>query len=175
MQRILDNATIKPASLQIELHVYFQQNELVEFCKANNIVVTAYSPLGSKGIGEFLKKISGKEWVLRMNDLLIKYYLRTSVFILFSFVRRFFSRNVPDLLEIPEVKAIATRLAKTPAQILLKWIVKRGVAAIPKSTNAERLRQNLALFDFDLTADDMQTMKSLDKGIRICTFDFFPG
>ena len=79
MQRILDNATIKPASLQIELHVYFQQNELVEFCKANNIIVTAYSPLGSKGIDEFLKKISGKEWVLRMrmNDLLIKCYLCT--------------------------------------------------------------------------------------------------
>ena len=98
-----------------------------------------------------------------------------NVLIFVYFFRRFFSRNVPDLLEIPEVKAIAARLGKTPAQILLKWIVKRGVAAIPKSTNAERLRQNLALFDFDLTADDMQTMKSLDKGIRICTFDFFPG
>ncbi|XP_055319061.1 aldo-keto reductase family 1 member A1 [Sitodiplosis mosellana] len=145
VQRILDNATIKPASLQIELHVYFQQNELVEFCKANNIIVTAYSPLGSKGIAEFLSKITGKQ------------------------------RNVPDLLEIPEVKAIATRLGKTPAQILLKWIVKRGVAAIPKSTNAGRLRENLALFDFDLTTEDMETIKGLDKGIRICTFDFFQG
>lgn len=84
-------------------------------------------------------------------------------------------RDIPDLLEIPEVKAIATRLGKTPAQILLKWIVKRGVAAIPKSTNADRLRQNLAIFDFDLTAEDMATLKGLDKGIRICTFDFFPG
>lgn len=78
-------------------------------------------------------------------------------------------------MEIPEVIAMATRLGKSPAQILLKWIVKRGVAAIPKSTNATRLRQNLELFDFDLTADDMETLKQLDKGIRICTFDFFQG
>lgn len=73
------------------------------------------------------------------------------------------------------MKAIATRLGKSPAQILLKWIIKRGVAAIPKSTNANRLRQNLALFDFDLTADDMETIKGLNRGIRICTFDFFQG
>lgn len=87
----------------------------------------------------------------------------------------YFRRDIPDLLDIPEVKTIATRLGKTPAQILLKWIIKRGVAAIPKSTNADRLRQNLAIFDFDLTADDMNTLKGLDKGIRIQTFDFFQG
>lgn len=55
IQRILDNATIKPANLQIELHIYLQQNELVELCKKNNIIITAYSPLGSKGIEAFRK------------------------------------------------------------------------------------------------------------------------
>jgi len=144
IQRILDNATIRPASLQVEVHVYLQQHELVDFCKANNIVVTAYSPLGSRGIAALYQQF-GKE------------------------------RQVPDLLDIPEVNAIATRLNKSPAQILLKWLNKRGIAAIPKSTNAERLRQNLSIFDFDLTEDDMETMKKLDKGIRICTFDFFQG
>lgn len=84
-------------------------------------------------------------------------------------------RVIPDLLEIPEVKSIATRLGKSPAQILLKWINKRGVAAIPKSTNENRLRQNIALYDFDLTPEDMTVLKGLDKGIRICTFEFFPG
>lgn len=79
------------------------------------------------------------------------------------------------MLEIPEVKAIAQRLDKSPAQILLKWILKRGVSAIPKSTNAERLKQNLNLFDFDLTEDDMNLLKTLDKGIRICNFAFFQG
>lgn len=56
LQRIIDNATIRPASLQIELHVYFQQHELVDFCKANNIIVTAYSPLGSKGISKIYEQ-----------------------------------------------------------------------------------------------------------------------
>lgn len=71
--------------------------------------------------------------------------------------------------------AIASRLDKSPAQILLKWIIKRGVAAIPKSTNANRLRENISLFDFDLTDEDMETIKKLDKGIRIVSFEFFQG
>lgn len=60
IQRIIDNASVKPASLQIELHVYLQQNELVDFCKANGIAVVAYSPLGSKGIASIYKQ-SGVE------------------------------------------------------------------------------------------------------------------
>lgn len=60
IQRVIDNATIKPANLQVELHVYFQQKELVDFCKANDITVTAYSPLGSKGISKALNT----GWVL---------------------------------------------------------------------------------------------------------------
>lgn len=50
IQRILDNSRIRPANLQVELHVYHQQKQLVEFCKKNNIVVTAYAPLGSPGL-----------------------------------------------------------------------------------------------------------------------------
>lgn len=79
------------------------------------------------------------------------------------------------MLEIPEVHEIAERINKTPAQILLKWILERGVSAIPKSTNPQRLKQNLDLFDFNLTNDDMKILKDLDKGIRICNFDFFQG
>lgn len=55
IQRIIDNSTIKPACLQVELHIYFQQKELVAFCKANDIAVVAYSPLGSKGIKDLYK------------------------------------------------------------------------------------------------------------------------
>lgn len=55
VQRLIDNSTIKPANLQIELHLYLQQNELVDFCKANDITVVAYAPLGSRGIGALMK------------------------------------------------------------------------------------------------------------------------
>lgn len=60
LQRLLDNSSIKPANLQVECHIYFQQNELVDFCKANNIIMTAYAPLGSKGI-EVINKMAGIE------------------------------------------------------------------------------------------------------------------
>jgi alcohol dehydrogenase (NADP+) len=144
IQRILDNSTIKPSNVQVENHIYFQQDDLINFCKANNIVVTAYSPLASKGI-EMLDKMAGLE------------------------------RHIPNILEDTEVIRIANRLGKTPAQICLKWILERGVAAIPKSTNPTRLRQNLDLFDFSLTLEDMLILKGLDKGIRVCNFGFFKG
>lgn len=57
IKRICDNARIKPSNLQVELHVYFQQRPLVEFCKQRNITITAYSPLGSRGITSFMKKL----------------------------------------------------------------------------------------------------------------------
>ncbi|XP_055525293.1 aldo-keto reductase family 1 member A1 [Wyeomyia smithii] len=56
IQRIIDNCQIKPANLQIENHIYLQQPELVKFCKSNGISVTAYSPLGSKGIETLLNR-----------------------------------------------------------------------------------------------------------------------
>ncbi|KAI4467540.1 aldo/keto reductase [Holotrichia oblita] len=56
IERILANCSIPPQNLQIELHAYFQQKELVNLCKKNNIAVTAYSPLGSPGLGKFLSK-----------------------------------------------------------------------------------------------------------------------
>lgn len=74
-----------------------------------------------------------------------------------------------------EVIEIADRIGKSPAQVLLKWILERGVAAIPKSTNPSRLRQNLDIFDFSLTDEDMAVLKGLDKGIRVCDFGFFKG
>ncbi|XP_070497024.1 1,5-anhydro-D-fructose reductase-like [Chironomus tepperi] len=55
IQRLLDNSDVKPEALQVELHVYFQQKQLVKFCNDNNIIVTAYSPLGSRGINDLLK------------------------------------------------------------------------------------------------------------------------
>lgn len=53
IDRILKIARIKPASLQIENHLYLQQNELVKFCQDNGIVVVAYSPLGAPGRSEY--------------------------------------------------------------------------------------------------------------------------
>jgi len=52
VQKVISSARIKPTNLQVELHAYHQQKPLVEFCKKNGIAVTAYSPLGSPGLGK---------------------------------------------------------------------------------------------------------------------------
>ncbi|MGC3970301.1 MAG: aldo/keto reductase, partial [Pirellulales bacterium] len=63
-----------------------------------------------------------------------------------------------SVLEQSVVKQAAARLGKTPAQIVLRWGVQRGTAVVPKTTHAERLKENLAIFDFELSADEMQAI-----------------
>ncbi|MFA7668308.1 MAG: aldo/keto reductase [Burkholderiaceae bacterium] len=58
---------------------------------------------------------------------------------------------------------IATRLGRSVAQVILRWHVQLGNMIIPKSTRAERLRENMAVFDFELSEDDMATIATLDS------------
>lgn len=67
-----------------------------------------------------------------------------------------------DLLERPVVVEIARAHGKTPAQVVLRWDVQLDVVPIPKSANRQRLEQNLALFDFELTDDEMAQLSALD-------------
>lgn len=76
------------------------------------------------------------------------------------------------------VKDIAERLGKSPAQILLRYNLEMGVVSIPKSTNANRLKQNIDIFDFTLTKEDNESLSKLDAGVRLCNFknfSFFKG
>lgn len=71
-----------------------------------------------------------------------------------------------SVIENEAVKAIAKRLSRTPAQIVLRWGLQRGTAIIPKSERPERMAENLALFDFELTPRDMNAISSLNQGRR---------
>lgn len=57
VEKVLKSSTIKPSCLQIELHVSLQQKDLVNYCQKNDMVVVAYSPLGSPGYNKFLNVI----------------------------------------------------------------------------------------------------------------------
>lgn len=64
------------------------------------------------------------------------------------------------------VREAASKHNKTPAQIVLHWAVQRGTAAIPKTSKVERLRENLSVFDFELSADEMNAISALDRHQR---------
>ena len=71
-----------------------------------------------------------------------------------------------NALEDPVITAIAERYAKTPAQVGLRWHIDSGRSAIPKSVTPSRVGQNLDVFDFALTADDIAAIDALDTGVR---------
>jgi 2,5-diketo-D-gluconate reductase A len=64
------------------------------------------------------------------------------------------------------VQAVARRTGKSPAQVILRWHLQLGVSVIPRSTRAAGLAENLDLFDFALTPDEMTAMATLDEGQR---------
>ena len=121
LQELLDENEVVPAVNQVELHVYLQQPELVEFCQQNGIVVEAYSPLAH---GEGLD-----------NEVLA---------------------------------AIGKKHGKSNAQIMLRWCVQKGMVVLPKSVHADRIRENMELFDFELDPDDLQRIAGLEKDFRTC-------
>lgn len=75
----------------------------------------------------------------------------------------------------PTVVKLAEKHHKTPAQILLKHAVQKGICVIPKSTNPQRLRENINIFDFTLDEEDINEMNALDRGARLLDFTLFNG
>ena len=62
------------------------------------------------------------------------------------------------------IGGIARRIGRTPAQVTLRWHLERGDIIFPKSTHRERMEENFALFDFELTDEDVATIAALDRG-----------
>lgn len=74
-----------------------------------------------------------------------------------------FGEGRGGLFDDPVLAAIARQYGKAPAQVILRWHLQRGVVIIPKSTHIERMRQNLDVFDFTLSEEDMAAIAALDK------------
>lgn len=82
---------------------------------------------------------------------------------------------MPNILDNPVVDEIAKKHNKSPAQVVLRHGVQKGLIVIPKSTNPGRLRQNLDIFDFELDENDMSKLNGLNKDARFLDFKVFPG
>lgn len=75
-----------------------------------------------------------------------------------------FAEGQKDIFNNPFIKAIADRHNKTAGNVILRWLNQRGVVVIPKSVRKERMVENLDIFDFTLTDEEMQAMATLDEG-----------
>src|SRR3954452_1485359 len=69
-------------------------------------------------------------------------------------------------LQDPVIAQIAEAHGKTPAQVMLRWGLQHGRSVIPKSTKAHRIAENIDVFDFELTADELVAIDALDTGKR---------
>ncbi|XP_054157522.1 1,5-anhydro-D-fructose reductase-like [Oppia nitens] len=123
LQTLLQNSNIKPVVNQVECNPYYNQIKMLEFCKNNSILMTAYSPL----------------------------------------------RQGYDLLEEQQLREIAGNHNKTVAQVALRWNIQRGVAVIPKTVNPIHMRQNIYIFDFNLTDQEMQIIDGLKQRPKLLT------
>ncbi|MGH1520419.1 aldo/keto reductase [Chryseobacterium sp. JK1] len=72
-----------------------------------------------------------------------------------------------NLLSNPELKSIAEKYGKTVAQVILRWHLQEGFVVIPKSVTPSRIEENFKVFDFELTEDEMNIVRSLDTGKRL--------
>ncbi|KAM9683333.1 uncharacterized protein ACBT57_002527 [Dama dama] len=141
LEKILNKPGLryKPVCNQVECHPYLNQRKLLDFCKSHDIVLVAYSALGSQRV---------KEWV---------------------------NLNHPVLLEDPVLFAIAQKHKKTPALVALRYQIQRGVVVLAKGNNKEWIKENMQVFDFELTPEDMKAIDGLDRNIRYCDFQLGVG
>lgn len=75
-----------------------------------------------------------------------------------------FSAGGGNIFEIPELKEISGKYGKSVAQVILRWFMQRNIVAIPKTANPKRLKENLDVFDFELTESEMDIIYNLDQG-----------
>lgn len=75
-----------------------------------------------------------------------------------------------DLFKDPTIVRISNKYKKSPAQIILRWHLQAGNIAIPGSSNPAHIKENIEIFDFELTPQDMQDMAKLNRNKRFSTF-----
>lgn len=146
LMELLDETKTVPAVNQVEFHPYLYQQDLLDFCVGKGIVIEAYSPLTK---GERLKDSK-----------------------LVAVAKKYTAAE-------PQPAAPRSRLllvdklsrrseSKSTAQILIRWALQHGLVVIPKSANRRRIFENADVFDFEITAEDMQILDRFNENFRTC-------
>lgn len=108
---------IKPMVNQIEVNVFNQQHNAVEFNKSQNVITQAWSP---------------------------------------------FAQGIKDIFKNEKLQNIGDKYNKSIAQVMTKWLLQRDIAIVAKSVKQERMKENLDVFDFDLSPEDINVIESFD-------------
>jgi len=143
LQEIYDHAEVKPHNLQVELHILHPQDELVALCKKLNMTVTSYGPLGSPGSKGYRAAVHFRSAALPSN-----------------------------CLDNPLVLELSGKYNKSPAQILLRQILQRGITVIPKSVHPARIQENINIFDFEISDEDMKRFEQITDRVQLFPFEF---
>ena len=123
VDEVLSFATITPAVIQNENHLYYQNTELQDYVRQYNIVIESWYPFGGRG--------------------------HTS---------EHFGNEV--------IEELADKYGKSSAQIILRWQIQAGFIAIPGSADPDHIAENYDIFDFELTENEMQRIRGLDRHER---------
>ena len=116
LRRAMDAAGAPIATNQVQYHPYFHQDEMISFCRAHDVLLTAYSPLAA-GL----------------------------------------------VTDDETLTAIGDRYGKSAAQVAIRWLTQQdNVVTIPKTVRPDRLRENLDVFDFELTGGEMERIHELE-------------
>ncbi|XP_070499758.1 aldo-keto reductase 1B-like [Chironomus tepperi] len=132
--RIMENGST-PVVNQVECNPTLNQKKLIEFCKARDIVIMAYSPMTRP-----------------------HYYEKDK------------SLPKPAILD-EKVKEIGQKYNKTPGQVVLRYLYQIGTVPIPKSSNETRIVENISIFDFELSDEEMKFMDGFNTGHRTVPFN----
>ena len=122
-ERINRIASITPAIVQNENHIFYQNNDLKKYLERYGTVIESWYPLGGRG-------------------------------------------NTHELFNNEAVRKIAASHGKTAAQVIIRWHIQAGYIAIPGSKNPEHIRENINVFDFALTDNDMNIIAGLNQNKR---------
>ncbi|GFG42694.1 aldo/keto reductase [Streptococcus canis] len=114
LEALKETAIIDPAVNQIRLAPGCYQQEVVDYCKANGILLEAWSPLGQG-----------------------------------------------EIFDNETMQQLANKYGKTVAQVALVWSLSEGFIPLPKSVHEDRIKENMAIFDLHLTAEDKETIRHL--------------
>ena len=83
-----------------------------------------------------------------------------------------FAEGRNNMFTNPELKAIGNRYGKTVAQVILRWLVQRGIVPLAKSVKKERMQENIDIFDFELNYEDMEIIENMNRN-KSCFFDHY--